>query len=203
MEETSLSLLAQLRHDPSTDGWARLQRLYEPLVHNWLKRYGLQRSDADDVTQEVLIAISDNIRTFEHNGRTGAFRAWVRGILVNRLRRFWRSRSNRTVATGDTNIELRLAELEDPASEISLVWNREHDQHVLRELLAIVEPLFEPTTWMAFLKVTFDGVKAGDVATELGISRNAVFIAKSRVLSRLRQEADGLVDSKVDFPSPR
>jgi len=93
----------------------------------------------------------------------------------------------------------KLAELDDPASETSQIWNREHDRHVLRQLLALVEPHFAPNTWKAFCRVALDGARADVVARELEISLNAVFIAKSRVLSRLRQEAEGLVDSAADF----
>ncbi len=93
----------------------------------------------------------------------------------------------------------RLAELDDPASEITLIWNQEHDQHVLEKLLAVAEPQFAPSTWAAFRKTTFDGQKPKAVAEELGISLNAVMIAKSRVLSKLRQEATGLMEASSKF----
>jgi RNA polymerase sigma-70 factor (ECF subfamily) len=82
---------------------------------------------------------------------------------------------------------------------MSQIWNRQHDQYVLRQLLAVAEPHFAPTTWKAFCRVALDGAKADIVAEELEISLNAVFIAKSRVLSRLRQEAEGLIESSTVF----
>ena len=100
---------------------------------------------------------------------------------------------------GDSDIDQRLALLDDPASEMSRIWNQQHDQFVLRQLLALVEPHFSPNTWQAFHLVALRGKPADVVAVELGISVNAVFIAKSRVLSRLRQEADGLVESSSVF----
>lgn len=82
---------------------------------------------------------------------------------------------------------------------MSQIWNRQHDQYVLRQLLALAEPHFAPSTWKAFYLVTLEGKRADEVAEELEISVNAVFIAKSRVLNRLRQEADGLVESSSGF----
>ena len=82
---------------------------------------------------------------------------------------------------------------------MSLIWDREHDQYVLRQLMALAEPHFEPKTWKAFCRVAFDGAKPDVVAEEMGISRNAVIIAKCRVLSRLRQESEGLTESSLGF----
>ena len=199
MNETSLSLLQQLRQSPDVETWDRLHEIYAPLIRKWLIRYDMQESDADDVAQEVLMAVSKDLESFEHNGRPGAFRAWVKGILVNRLREFWRRRDRQAEATGGSDMNRRLAELDDPASQITVIWNNEHDQHVLRKLLAIVQPRFERNTWTAFCKTMFDGVKPQTVAQELGMTVNAVVIAKSRVLNKLRQEASGMIDADSKF----
>ena len=132
-------------------------------------------------------------------GQPGAFRGWLKAILVNRLRKFWRARDHRPQARGDSSIQARLAQLDDPASEMSQIWDREHDRYVLRQLLALAEPHFAPSTWEAFCRVALDGVKPDRVAKELEISLNAVCIAKSRVLSRLRQESRGLIESSTGF----
>jgi len=199
MHETSLSLLVQIRQSSDHQAWDRLMGLYAPLLGMWLRKYEVQPSDADDIVQEVLMAVARDLKNFEPGGEPGAFRAWLRAILVNRLRGFWRARGRRPQAGGDSDIERKLQQLEDPASALSQVWNREHDQHVARQLLALVEPHFAPTTWRAFCRVALEGVRADVVASELGMSLNAVFIAKSRVLSRLRQEAGGLIDSASGF----
>ncbi len=73
------------------------------------------------------------------------------------------------------------------------IWNQEHDRHVMRRLLELAEPSFAPSTWQAFRRQVIGGVAAAKVAVELGISLHSVYAAKSRVLNRLRQEADGLV----------
>ena len=199
MEKTSLSLLVRLRCSPESENWNRLVDLYAPLLRAWLRKYDVQDSDADDLAQEVLLAVSKDLGKFEHGGQPGSFRGWLKAILVNRLRKFWRARDRRPQARGDSDIDARLAQLDDPASEMSQIWNRQHDQYVLRQLLALVEPHFTPNTWTAFCRVTLEGADPGVVAEEMGISRNAVIIAKCRVLSRLRQESEGLIESSSGF----
>ena len=173
--------------------------MYSPLIRAWLRKYDVQDSDADDLAQEVLLAVSKDLGKFEHGGQPGAFRGWLKAILVNRLRKFWRARDRRPQPRGDSDIDARLAQLDDPASEMSQIWNRQHDQYVLRQLLALVEPHFAPSTWKAFSRVALDGERADVVAQELGISLNAVCLAKSRVLRRLRQESEGLIESSSGF----
>lgn len=199
MHETSLSLLDRLCRSPDTECWDRLVQLYAPLIRAWLRRYDVQTNDADDLVQEVLLAVSKDLSKFEHAGQPGAFRGWLKAILVNRLRKFWRVRDRRPRPRGDSDIDDRLAQLDDPSSEMSLIWNREHDQYVLRQLLTLAEPHFEPATWTAFRRVALDGVKPDVVAEELGISLNSVCLAKSRVIRRLRQESEGLIESSSSF----
>ena len=203
MNETSLSLLQNLRDASDGLAWDQMHRIYSPLLKAWLRKYNLQDNDVQDIAQDVLLTLSREIRSFEHNGRTGAFRTWVRGIMVNRLRVFWRAKPRRTVASDDSEFEYRLAQLDDPSSDLSQIWNLQHDQHVLRALLKLVESEFEAQTWQAFLLVTFEGLEGKAAGEKLGISRNAVFVAKSRVLSRLRQVADGIVDADGELSGLR
>ncbi len=100
-----------------------------------------------------------------------------------------------TKAIGGSDAQTRLAELEDPDSELSRAWDIEHDRYVMRQLLDYLAKEFEEKTWLAFKRFAMDGVPAADVAQELEMTTNAVFVAKSRVLARLRQESKGLLDS--------
>ncbi len=199
MNETSLSLLNRLRHSSDSEAWNRLVELYTPLLKRWAGRYDVKDSDADDLVQEVLIAVAKDVGNFDHNGQTGAFRSWLRTILVHRMRNFWRGRGRQPQATGNSEMQRQLDQLEDPTSQLSALWNRQHDHHVVERLLMETERAFDPKTWRAFLRVALDGERADKVATELGMSLNAVFIAKSRVLKRLRQQAHKLVDGSSDF----
>jgi RNA polymerase sigma-70 factor (ECF subfamily) len=87
-----------------------------------------------------------------------------------------------------------IADLQDPQSELSQQWDREHDRFVMKKLLDDLKAEFEPKTWLAFQRFALEQVPAAKVAAELEISANAVFIAKSRVLARLRVESQGILD---------
>ena len=196
MSQTSPSLLDRLRDQPLDQDWSRLVSIYTPLIRNWLKRYAVSEQDCDDLVQEVLTVVIRRVPEFQHNQRIGAFRAWLRTITVNCLRDFWRSKRYRPAAAGGSDFQNVLAALEDPDSGLSQVWNKEHDTFVTQVLLQQIQPLFELNTWKAFQRTALEGANADQVAKELQISVNAVFIAKSRVLARLRQEAKGLLDEQ-------
>jgi RNA polymerase sigma-70 factor (ECF subfamily) len=194
MPDTPVSLLERLRLRPDAGSWQRLVDLYTPLIQDWLRRQGLRPPDVDDLTQDVLGVLVQEMPRFEHDGRPGAFRRWLRNVTVNRLRTFWRARDRRPVAPGGSDFGEVLDQLADPSSGLSAAWDRDHDRHVLRRLLELLEPEFEPATWRAFRLLVLEGRPTADVAAEVGLSVNAVRIAKSRVLSRLRRESAGLVD---------
>jgi RNA polymerase sigma-70 factor (ECF subfamily) len=189
--ETSFSLLERLRLPSDSAAWERLVELYTPYIQGWLRRQSVQPADVEDLTQEVLRSVFRALPSFQHDLRRGAFRRWLRTITVNQLRSFWRARRPQTLSP---QAEQALDHLEDPASDLSRLWDEEHDRHVVRRLLELIQSEFEPSTWRAFQLVVLEERSAGDAAAELGISANAVRIAKSRVLTRLRQESDGLID---------
>lgn len=195
MTETSPSLLNMLRESPDGQSWERLVDLYTPLILGWLRRHGMRDADADDVVQETLTIVFRKLPDFERQPQTGAFRSWLRRITVNCLRDYWKSRKSRREAAASTQVDEMLDQLADPNSGLSQIWNDEHDRHVMHHLLAKIQPQFTPQTWTAFERVAREGANAQEVAEELGITINAVFIAKSRVMSRLRQEGFGLVDA--------
>lgn len=186
---TSQSLLQRARDRGDAASWRRLTDLYTPLVRRWVRRAGVGETDLDDVVQEVLTALVRDLPRFEHNRRAGAFRAWLRTITVHRVRTHWQARPPAIAGSPEA-----LAELEDPESPLSRAWDEEHDRHVLGSLLESIRLEFQPATWRAFERQVRDGVSPAEVAGEVGLSVNAVLVAKSRVLKRLRQKAAGLVD---------
>ena len=155
------------------------------MIRGWLRGRDLDEADVDDLTQEIMSVLVREVPSFRHNGRPGAFRTWLKTITVHRLRDFWRARQARPVAGG---LGAALEALEDPHSGLSRLWDRQHDEHVAARLMALAESDFHATTWRAFQRVVVQGGEPAVVAAEMGLSVNAVLIAKSRVLKRLRQE---------------
>jgi RNA polymerase sigma factor (sigma-70 family) len=187
--DTPLSLIERVRDPTDAASWQRLVDLYSPLIRRWLRR-ALQDADEDDLVQEILGAVVHAIPTFIHTGQTGSFRRWLRTTTAQQLSTFWRSRRSRP---GDAPPTM-WAQLEDPESDVADAWDREHDEFVARRLLVLMEPEFSPVTWAAFRLQVIDSRPPAQVASELGMSINAVRIAKYRVLARLRKEGRGLID---------
>lgn len=191
--ETSVSLLDRLTGTPTEGDWRRMVHLYQPLLRAWCLRAGVSETDADDLTQETLTAVVREVNRFDRQ-HPGAFRAWLRGILANRLKNFFRARQNRPIATGASDFLDRLDELESPDSALSKEWDRDHDRHLAARAMKLVQQDFTPATWQAFSRLVLEGASPATVAAELGLSANAVLLAKGRVLKRLRGELDGLVE---------
>jgi RNA polymerase sigma-70 factor (ECF subfamily) len=193
MNETRQSLLLRAQCGEA-DAWKDLTDLYRPLILGWLNRQGVPARDLEDLSQDVLLSVVKHLPRFEHSGQRGAFRAWLRTILCSRTADYWRVLDAGTQAQGGSGATAALQQLADPDSDLNRQWDAEHDRYVLDCLLDLVAEEFEPTTLRAFRRLALDGASGAAVAEELGLSVAAVYVAKSRVLARIRQEAAGLID---------
>jgi RNA polymerase sigma-70 factor (ECF subfamily) len=193
MDVTRQSLLLRAQTGDEA-AWKDLTDLYRPLILGWLRRQSVPGSDHDDLSQDILLAVFRYLPSFRHSGNRGSFRSWLRTIVCHRTCDYWRARNSGTLATGDSSVAEALRQLEDPDSELNRQWDEEHDRYVLRCLLELVEQEFEPGTLQAFRRLALDGASGAEVAQELGLSVAAVYVSKSRVLQRIRREAEGLID---------
>lgn len=193
IEATRVSLLHRAGAGDAA-AWNRLIGIYKPLIQRWLCASNVPNQEADDLAQDVLLIVVKELPRFRHQGRTGSFRAWLKQIVVNQARRYWRTGRCRVTATNGRSFLEVLDELENPTSEQSQAWDQEHDRQIYRRLLAVMEENFEQVTIRAFRLMTLEGLSGPAVATQLGMSLAAVYGARARVLKRLRQEADGLLD---------
>jgi RNA polymerase sigma-70 factor (ECF subfamily) len=194
MFATSRSLLERLHDRGDAQAWQRLLNVYEPWLRGWLSRADLQPADRDDVLQDILVVVSEKLPQFVHNGQPGAFRAWLRMILTNRVRHFLRGQQNRQARVSLQPLNDWLDQLADPASGLSKQWDQEHDQQLARRMLATIQMEFNTQTWEVFRLLVLEEVPAAEVAQRFGITANLVYVAKSRVLARLRLELRGLID---------
>jgi RNA polymerase sigma-70 factor (ECF subfamily) len=194
MASTPVSLLDRLKSaKPDAAEWRRLQDIYLPLIRSWLARVPALGDEFLDLSQEIFFVVIRELPKFERQ-REGSFRAWLRRVTVNRVRTWSKQRGRRPVAGAGDGIDAFLDQLEAPSGGLTQQWNEEHDRHVFQKLVEGLSEEFTPTTWSAFREFALGGRPASMVATELGISENAVLLAKSRVLKRLRAEAAGLLD---------
>jgi RNA polymerase sigma-70 factor (ECF subfamily) len=180
--------------DGDEGAWKDLADLYRPLIAGWLRHQGVPAEEADDLVQDILLVVVQSLPSFSHSGRAGAFRAWLRTITRNRTCDFWRAHARRVHTAGGEAADV-LRELEDADSALNRQWDEEHDRYVLRCLLDLMAEEFEPATMSAFRRTALEGADSDEVARELGMSVGAVYAAKSRVLRRLREQAEGLIDA--------
>jgi RNA polymerase sigma-70 factor (ECF subfamily) len=191
---TSLSLLQRIRNGDSS-GWRHVIDLYSPLVQHWCRRWGVDGADADDIQQEVFKAAAESIDNFRRDREGDTFRGWLRVITRHRVLAFWRSRSRQPDAHGGSEALQRLQEIPEAATDaVDDPEEASQFSALVQRALGQLRGEFEPRTWQAFWRVTVDGLQAADVAVELGTTANAVRMAKSRVLRRLREELGDLVE---------
>jgi RNA polymerase sigma-70 factor (ECF subfamily) len=190
----SSSLLARLQlREP--EAWQRLVRLYYPLVRQWCQRSGLQAADAADVAQEVLRALAAGVERFERDEGRSSFRGWLYGITRRQLLAYHRRCKNRPAASGGTEAQLRLAETPDEAYEESSVVDVLSERAgLVRRALELVRGEVEEHTFQAFWRSAVEGQSPAVIAADLGVSVNAVYLAKARLLRRLREEFGDLLD---------
>jgi RNA polymerase sigma-70 factor (ECF subfamily) len=193
MNETRQSLLLRAQTGEE-NAWKDLTDLYRPLIIGWLNRQGVPARDLEDLSQEILLSVVKHLPTFEHSGRRGAFRSWLRTVVCSRTADYWRAVDAGAQAEGGSGATAALQQIADPDSDLNRQWDEEHDRYVLNCLLDLVEEEFEPATLQAFRRLALHGASGEEAAQELGLSVAAVYVAKSRVLQRIRQEAEGLID---------
>lgn len=186
MTPTPASLLLRLRQPGEQRAWEQFVDLYTPLLFHWAMRLGLAEADAADLVQDVFLILSQRLASFDYD-RQKSFRGWLRTLLLNK----WRDHQRRA-ALPLTEGAVALDELASPADDA--VTATEYRQFVVSRALEIMQAEFQPTTWKACWEHVVAGRPAADVARELGLTLNAVYLAKSRVLRRLRQELEGLLD---------
>ena len=195
--DTSSTLLESLQKANGTDAWQYLDRIYRPLMTKWLRQTPAPVNDHEDIIQEVLLTVSEKIGDFQKSDRTGAFRAWLKQILIYSLRNFVRKRGNRIESPGNDVFEDLARSLEDPHAELSIAWRQEHDDFVLKYLLEQVREKFEKKTFSAFVLSTVEGKPTGEIADQLNMKPGAIHTAKSRVLAELRRLGQGMLSEDL------
>lgn len=188
MDSTSVSLLHRLREPDHDAAWRRFVDLYAPLIFHWGKSRGLSATDAGDLVQEVLATLVAKLPEFQYDP-TRRFRGWLRTVTLNKANDFHRRNAVRPSSGHDDTIQRAAV-----AADVDLFDESEYRGFLVRRALELMQAEFRDESWQACWKHVVDGMKAADVARELGISVNMVYLAKSRVLARLREELDGLMD---------
>ena len=188
--ETRASLLVRMRDRRDGRAWAEFVQIYEPVVYRLARGQGLQDADARDLTQQVLIAVAARVERWDPDRSKGSFRGWLFRVARNLIVNLMINRRRHPPGTGDSDVQRLLDEKPAPASEESALFDVEYRRQLFRWAAEQVRGEFRETTWDAFWRTCVDGCQIKQAAQQLELSVGAVYIARSRVLARLREKVE-------------
>ena len=183
--ETSLTLLERAR--AGTDvAWRELQSLYTPLGYYWCRQSGVRAQDTEEIWANVLGRVARKLEDFEHNGRPGAFRKWLRTITHNEIVDFQRSQQRTVTAQGLIEEHaVEPARNVDPSEEVSILYHRAWE---------MIRGEFSQDHCDIFRRIVEHGERPGDVADDCGLQRATIYTILARIRGRLRERFDGELD---------
>ncbi len=194
--KTSLTLLGRLQQTPTDQGaWDLFVEHYGPKVYAWCRRWRLQESDAQDVTQNVLLELARQMQSFVYR-EGGTFRGWLRTIAHRAYCDFLTARQRVTPGSGDDGILARLGTVE-ARTDLLQQLEHEYDRELLDEATARVRLRVQPHTWEAFVLTAVEGLSGAEVAARLGMQVGAVYVARGKVQKMLQEEVRRLEEPVV------
>lgn len=188
MDSSLASLLQRLKEPEPQRAWERFVDLYTPLIYFWACRIGLYAEDAADLVQDVFATLVEKLPEFTYNPQK-SFRAWLKAVTLNRWRDLQRRKATAPASVGGAT----LADIPVPDAATAL-FEGEYQHYLLGRAVEIMQADFQPATWKACWALVVEGKPAAQVAAELGLSLQAVYSARARVLRRLREELAGLLE---------
>jgi RNA polymerase sigma factor (sigma-70 family) len=183
---TRASLLLQLRDVRNDAAWTRFVEIYTPIVYGFCRNRDLQDADAADVSQEVMRAVARAMEKFEYDPQRGKFRNWLLTVARSKLNNFFNRRQRQPEPHGNTSIQ-NLMDAEPTQAEQSS-WDKEYHGRLFHWAAEQLRPTLHEKTWQAFWRTTMQEEDAATVAGELQLSVGAVYVARSRVLARLKEK---------------
>ncbi len=183
---TRQSLLVRLRNPRDEQAWAEFVAIYAPLIDRVARANGLQSADAADLAQEVFRAVAGAIDRFDPDPARGSFRSWLFRIARNLMVNLLAARRIRPQATGDSDVQEMLERVLAPDGAETAFFDLEYRRRVFVWAADQVRGEFRQSTWQAFWLTAVEGQAPRDAAQASGISVGAVYIARSRVMARLK-----------------
>src|SRR5262245_19657162 len=188
---TRASLLVQIRDGSNQAAWREFVGLYGPVVYGFARKRGLQDADAADLMQDVMRSVSAAIGRLNYDRSQGTFRGWLFTVTRNKVFNFLSARRIRPQGSGDTTTNRLLANQPDGNDDTD-EWELEYQRRLASLAMEHIKGEFQESTWQAFRLTAVDGASAADVSAQLGMSPGAIYVARSRVLARLKEEVETL-----------
>lgn len=189
---TQPSLLVRLKDAHDREAWERFVDLYAPLVYAFVRKRGLQDADAADLTQDVLRQVASAAKSLIYDPRRGSFRGWLFTVVRNRLTDHFRAAARREHGSGDSD-QWRVVSDQLVSETDSAEWDAAYERQLFDYAARHVRADFAETTWSAFWETAVEGREGRIVAAELGLTVAAVYLAKGRVMARLKEQVKWLL----------
>lgn len=186
---TRASLLVRIRDGNNHVAWREFVQLYSPVVYGFARKRGLQDADAADLMQDVMRSVASAIGRLDYDRSQGSFRGWLFTITRNKIFSFLSARRIRPRGSGDSTTN-RLLDEQPESNGDSDQWETEYQRRLAAMAMEQIKGEFQASTWKAFWLTAVEGVAAAEAAKQTGLSAGAVYVAKSRVLARLKEEVE-------------
>ncbi len=187
LPETRASLILRLPDAADARAWDDFMAVYAPLVYRLARRHGLQPADSDDLVQDVLAAVARSVETWLERDDRGPFRAWLLRIAKNHTMNALTRHKHRPTGTGDSAMAHWLSQQPSGNGEAASEFDLEYRRELFRWAAERVREEVTDRTWQAFWRTTTEGQPIAAVAEQLEMSVGSVYIARSRVMARLRE----------------
>ncbi|TWT46226.1 ECF RNA polymerase sigma factor SigL [Phycisphaerae bacterium RAS1] len=184
---TSTFILEGLRDPDNRAVWGEYVARYRPLLVSYARRLGLAEPDAEDVAQQTLVSFSTAYQDGKYEREKGRLRAWLFAIARNQVVNWRRNQRSREHQVGEPDSGTGYFASQPDDKSMEAIWDEEWRAAVLARCLAQVRSEVQPATYEAFELFAYRGMAAEDVARKLGMTANAVFGAKRRILRRVRE----------------
>ena len=186
---TRASLLIQIRDGTNQGAWREFVSLYGPVVYGFARKRGLQDADAADLMQDVMRSVASAIGQLEYDRKRGSFGGWLFTITRNKILNFIAARRIRPQGSGDSSTH-QILNAYPEENDGSDAWELEYQRRLAALSMERIRGEFQEKTWQSFLLTAVEGVSATESAQRTGLSTGAVYVAKSRVLARLKDEVE-------------
>ena len=191
---TRASLMIRIRDSADKEAWRQFVQTYAPVVYGYARKRGLQDADAADLMQEVFRAVALSAHRLDYDPRRGTFRGWLYTVTRNKLYNFLDGRKHQVRGSGDSGARERLEEHAAHGDDAAALWDQEYERQLSALAMERVRGEFQDATWRAFWMTAVEGKSAREAGAALKMSSGAVYVAKSRVLARLKEEVKVLQD---------
>lgn len=185
---TRYTLISKLQDSQNAEAWHEFASIYQPLIFRICQNRGLQHADATDVTQEVLARVSTAIESFDGSQKGATFRGWLYRVTRNLVADFFRRQQKQAMNFDNANL-LQAVE-QDPLPGESAEFQLEYQRQIFLVVAREVESQVQPNTWQAFWQTEVQRRNVEEVAAELGMNAGAIYVARSRIVARLKKAVE-------------